>query len=221
MKSSLALRPIVTDRVHIPIDETLDALIRKADAHPGGGAAADELFALLYRELHALAERQLRRGDSNLTLGTTTLLHEAYLKLSAQSSATFDSQARFLAYASRAMRRLVIDFSRRRRARKRGGEFQLIAADGAEAAPGDGGGAEDLDRLSEGLDTLARIEPALAELVDLHFFAGFALVDIARMRHVSERTVQRDWHKARLLLFRAVQGSSDAERPRRDPEDAA
>lgn len=221
MKSSLALRPIVTDRVHIPIDETLDALIRKADAHPGGGAAADELFALLYRELHALAERQLRRGDSNLTLGTTTLLHEAYLKLSAQSSATFDSQGRFLAYASRAMRRLVIDFSRRRRAQKRGGEFQLIAADGAEAAPGDGGGAEDLDRLSEGLDTLARIEPALAELVDLHFFAGFALVDIARMRHVSERTVQRDWHKARLLLFRAVQGSSDAEGPRRDPEDAA
>lgn len=221
MNSSLALRPNVTDRVQTPTDDTLDALIRKADAQPGGSAAADELFALLYRELHTLAERQLRRGDSNLTLSTTTLLHEAYLKLSAQSSATFDSQARFLAYASRAMRRLVIDFSRRRRARKRGGEFQLVAADGAEVALPTGGGVADLDRLSDGLDTLARIEPALAELVDLHFFAGFALVDIARMRQVSERTVQRDWRKARLLLFRAVQDSSDSAGPGRGPDDAA
>lgn len=211
----------MTDRVHTPIDETLDALIRKADAHPGGGAAADELFALLYRELHALAERQLRRGDSNLTLGTTTLLHEAYLKLSARSSATFDSQGRFLAYASRAMRRLVIDYSRRRRARKRGGEFQLIAAGDLDAGPPADDATEDLDRLSDGLDILARIEPALAELVDLHFFAGFALVDIARIRGVSERTVQRDWRKARLLLFRAVQGSSDAEGRGREPDDAA
>jgi RNA polymerase sigma factor (TIGR02999 family) len=221
LNSSLALRPIVTDRVQTPADETLAALIRKAEAHPGGSAAADELFASLYRELHALAEHQLRRGDSNLTLSTTTLLHEAYLKLSAQSSATFDSQARFLAYASRAMRRLVIDFSRRRRARKRGGAFELVAAEGAEAAPADGGGAEELDRLSDGLDTLARIEPALAELVDLHFFAGFALVDIARMRQVSERTVQRDWRKARLLLFRAVRGSPDAAGTGREPDDSA
>jgi DNA-directed RNA polymerase specialized sigma24 family protein len=108
------------------------------------------------------------------------------------------------------MRWLVIDYSRRRRAQKRGGEFQLIAADGEEAAPVAGEGADVLDRLSDGLDTLARIDPALAELVDLHFFAGFSLVAIAQMRQVSERTVQRDWHKARLLLFRAVQGVPDA-----------
>jgi len=218
---SLVLRPLVTDRTPSPLDATLDALIRQADAQPAGGAAADELFALLYQELHALAERQLRRGDANLTLGTTTLLHEAYLKLSAQSSATFDSEGRFLAYASRAMRRLVIDFSRRRRARKRGGEFQRVPANGADGALTDGNSPEELDRLSDGLETLARIEPALAELVDLHFFAGFPLVDIARMRQVSERTVQRDWQKARLLLFRAVSGAAGPARPGGGAHDAA
>lgn len=191
-------------------DSAIGDLIRRADEAGGAGAAADELFTLLYAELHSLAERQLRRGDSNLTLGTTTLLHEVYLRMAAQSSARFESRGRFLAYASRAMRRLVIDYSRRRRAGKRGGEFQLTSADGSEAAPAAPGGTEDLDRLSEALDVLARADPALAELVDLHFFGGFSLVDIARLRGVSERTAQRDWHKARLLLFRAVQdGHSD------------
>ena len=88
-------------------DDLVGDLIRQADA--GTGAAADELFTLLYRELHRLAERQLRRGDAELSLGTTTLLHEAYLRLSARSSLRFDDPGRFLAYASRAMRRLVID----------------------------------------------------------------------------------------------------------------
>lgn len=204
-----------------PTDDALDALIRRAEAQQGTGAAADELFALLYRELHGLAERQLRRGGANVTLGTTTLLHEAYLKLSAQSSARFESRGRFLAYASRAMRRLVIDYSRRRRAQKRGGEFQLVAAEDDAASPMPGEGTEELDRLSEGLDTLARAAPALAELVDLHFFAGFSLVDIAEMRRVSERTVQRDWHKARALLFRAVQRSpTGAGAPREHPDGA-
>ena len=192
-------------------DSAITDLIRRADEAGGAGAAADELFTLLYAELHALAERQLRRGDSNLSLGTTTLLHEVYLRMAAQSSARFESRGRFLAYASRAMRRLVIDYSRRRRARKRGGEFHLTSADGSEPAPATPAGAEDLDRLSEALDVLARADPALAELVDLHFFGGFSLVDIARLRGVSERTAQRDWHKARLLLFRAVQpGNGDS-----------
>lgn len=201
-------------------DPAIAELIRRAD-DPGGGGAADELFTLLYRELHCLAERQLRRGDSNLTLGTTTLLHEAYLKLAAQTSATFESQGRFLAYASRAMRRLVIDYSRRRRAGKRGGEFLLTSAQGDEAAPDAPGDTGELDRISGALDVLARADPALAELVDLHFFAGFSLVDIARLRSVSERTVQRDWRKARLLLFRAVQDAAGNRRSATGPTDAA
>lgn len=194
------------------LEPAIEELIRQADDPAAGGGDADELFTLLYRELHRLAARHLRRGDSNLTLGTTTLLHEAYLKLSARTSTKFESRARFLAYASRAMRRLVIDYSRRRRAGKRGGGFVLVPAHGDECAPAGQADTGDLDRIDGALDVLARADPALAELVDLHFFAGFSLVDIARLRNVSERTVQRDWRKARLLLFRAVQGP-DGEQP--------
>jgi RNA polymerase sigma factor (TIGR02999 family) len=216
--------PTVTDS-DASLDPAIGELIRRADDAAGAGAAADELFTLLYHELHRLAERHLRRSGSNLTLGTTTLLHEAYLRLADQSSAKFESQGRFLAYASRAMRRLVIDYSRRQRALKRGGEFHLTSADGTEASPAPAPGTEDLDRLNDGLELLARADSALAELVDLHFFAGFSLVDIARLRGVSERTAQRDWHKARLLLFRAVQpddGESESARhPGRGPTHAA
>jgi RNA polymerase sigma factor (TIGR02999 family) len=209
-----------------PIDEAslepaIGELVRRADAAGGAGGAADELFTLLYRELHRLAERHLRRGDSSLTLSTTTLLHEAYLRLSSRSSATFESRGHFLAYASRAMRRLVIDYSRRRRAGKRGGEFLLTAAHGDESAPAAPAGPENLDRISGALDVLARADPALAELVDLHFFAGFSLVEIARLRSVSERTVQRDWRKARLLLFRAAQETDGDSHPAEGPTHAA
>ena len=107
--------------------------------------------------------------------------------------------------------RVTTAFATNRRAWSR-----LTPVDGSEAAPATASGPEDLDRLNEGLDLLARVDQALAELVDLHFFAGFSLVDIAGLRGVSERTVQRDWHKARILLFRAVQpdlGDGDAARP--------
>ncbi len=159
---------------------------------------ADRLFALLYHELHTLAEHHLRRGGSGLTLGTTTLLHEAYLNIAGRDGLAFESQARFLAYASCSMRGLVIDYARRRQARRRGPEFEITLAE-------DQGGpepesAEELQRLSQALDELGRLDPALAQLVDLHFFCGISFVEIAVLRGVSDRTVQRDWRKARMLL---------------------
>jgi RNA polymerase sigma factor (TIGR02999 family) len=184
------------------LSAAIGELIRTADT--GDGAAADELFAALYQELHALAERQLRRFGPNVTLGTTTLLHEAYLNIAGREAAAFPDRARFLAYASRAMRGLVIDYVRRRQAKKRGGEFHitLSGADGApaEAAPA----SRQVERLGEALETLSDVDPALATLVDLHFFCGFSLVEIAAMRDVSDRTVQRDWRRARLLLYRTI-----------------
>lgn len=185
--------------------DNLTTLIETADA--GDPGAADQLFALLYAELHAVAERQIRRGGSGLTLGTTTLLHEAYLDMAAREGIRFPDRKRFLAYASRAMRGLLIDYARRRRAGKRGGEFHITssdAAEGADVAEAPAAGTLELERVAEGLETLSQADPALAELVDLHFFAGFSLGDIARMRGVSERTVQRDWRKAKLLLFHAM-----------------
>jgi RNA polymerase sigma factor (TIGR02999 family) len=180
------------------VDAPIGALIRTADG--GDAVASRELFAALYRELHAIAERELRRSPADATLGTTTLLHEAYLAISAREGARFPDRARFLAYASRAMRGLLIDYLRHRRAQKRGGEFRFVTL---TTAPGSGGDAlvpERLDRLSDALEALDQVDPALAELVDLHFFSGFAFVEIAQLRGVSERAVRYDWQKARVLL---------------------
>jgi RNA polymerase sigma factor (TIGR02999 family) len=185
----------------LPIGE----LVRAADA--GDTVRAGELFAALYRELHAIAERELRRGGSDLTLGTTTLLHETYLRLGAKERDQFPDQERFLAYASKVMRRLMIDYVRRRRAIKRGGAFHLTTL--PQEGPVDSAlpAAEPLERLSGALDSLEQVDPRLANLVDLHFFCGFTLVDIARLRGVSDRTAQGDWRKARLLLQRLLEAS--------------
>ena len=160
--------------------------------------AAERLFAGLYHELHRLAEHHLRRSD-DLTLSATTLLHEAYLNISGREELSFDSRARFFAYASRAMRGLVIDYARRKRARRRGTDFEITLAgeDLPMPAPASAG---DLEHLGEALDDLAGLSPQLAELVDLHFFCGFTFAEIAGLRGVSDRTVQRDWRKARILL---------------------
>lgn len=179
------------------METELDVLIQRAGSD---GAAADELFALLYRELHRLAEYNLRRSNSTITLGATTLLHEAYLNMSGRKDVSFADQARFLAYASHAMRGLVIDYARRQRALKRGRQLEITLA-GDERPPAETvQQSQDLERLGDAVDELAILDPALAELVDLHFFCGFTFLEIAELRSSSERTVQRDWRKARLLL---------------------
>jgi len=180
----------------------LDALIQRADnADP---AAVDALFALLYQELHRLAEASLRRVGGSLTLGATTLLHEAYLNITGRDEVAFPDRARFLAYGSRAMRGLVIDYARRRQAKKRGRLLE-ITLPGEGVAPADASQAgEELTRLGDALDELAVIAPGLAELVDLHFFCGFSFAEIAALRGISDRTVQREWRKARLLLHHAL-----------------
>lgn len=142
------------------------------------------------------------RGNET-TLGATTLLHEAYLSISAREGLEFAGRGQFLAYAARAMRGLTIDYCRRRRARKRGGGFEMTALEEVPAAD-PATEPEQFARLSSALDALARVDTPLAQLVDLHFFAGLTLNEIAGMRNVSERTVQRDWRKARLMLFDAV-----------------
>ena len=169
---------------------------------PGAGdsGAPDQLFALLYHELRALAEHHLRRGGGGLTLGTTTLVHEAYLNLVDRSHLVFPDRSRFFAYASRAMRGLVLDYARNRRAKKRGRAFEITLVDEPAASPATLESAEEIAALGEALDRLADVDARLTELVDLHFFGGFSFAEIADQRGVSERTIQRDWRKARLLL---------------------
>ena len=136
-----------------------------------------------------------------MSLSATTLLHECYLNMAGRAGA-FPDRQRFIAYAARAMRGLIVDYVRERRAQKRGGEFHLTAlnTDIAESAAH----VDDTVRLGDALDQLQGTDAALAELVELKYFCGFTFADIAAMRGVSERTVQRDWQKARLLLHHAL-----------------
>jgi RNA polymerase sigma factor (TIGR02999 family) len=182
----------------------------------------NELFVALHDELRRLAAIQLRRLGPDLSLGATTLLHEAYLNLADKDRVNFPDQSRFMGYAARAMRSIVIDYARRGMAQKRGGgEFAITLTNSVAGAPAVGGAdVSELERLSEALDELVQLEPKLAQLVDLHFFCGYSFVEIATMRDASERTVQRDWRKARLLLQHAL-GGDDVVRSRGDPEAAS
>jgi RNA polymerase sigma factor (TIGR02999 family) len=164
-----------------------------------GNIAKEQLFSQLYTELRQLAERQLRR-NSGAPISPTTLLHEAYLGIAA-GSAIFPDRDRFMGYAARVMRGLIIDFVRERRALKRGAGVHITQLP-TEVEQVDAG---ELSRLSGVLDELAAHDPRLAEVVDLRYFCGFTFEDIAAQRGTSVRTVQRDWEKARVILFQQLQ----------------
>jgi RNA polymerase sigma factor (TIGR02999 family) len=187
-----------------PADD-LAALMAAATAREDAGdaSAKDALFTALYDELHRLAQSHLRRTGGSLTISATTLLHEAYLDLAGRASVAFPDRNRFLGYASRAMRGLIIDYVRHRGASKRGGDLTFTSLEDHHAPPD--AGSIDLERLGGALEELAAIDPQLAELVDLKFFCGFSLVEISGMRGVSERTVRRDWTKARTLLHQSLE----------------
>jgi RNA polymerase sigma factor (TIGR02999 family) len=183
------------------VDSAFSTLITSAEQ--GDAAAADTLFTTLYAELHRMARRELARRGAGVTLGATTLLHEAYLDISNRESAAFPDRNRFMGYASRVMRGVIIDYARRRQAQKRGGLFEItsIATDVADVGTSD---ADQLMRLSDALDDLEATDARLARIVDLKFFCGFSFVEIAAMMQVSERTAQRDWEKARIYLHRVL-----------------
>jgi RNA polymerase sigma factor (TIGR02999 family) len=183
------------------VDHTISSLISAAET--GDGAAKGALFAALYAELHRLAKRELARHGAGASLSVTTLLHEAYLEISATGPA-FPDRARFMAYAARVMRGLIIDHVRSRSAIKRGGEFELTSLDDHDV--NDPADAEELSAISDALDELAKVEPELADVVDLKFFCGFSFSEIGALQNLSERTVQRKWEKARIYLHRSIRG---------------
>jgi RNA polymerase sigma factor (TIGR02999 family) len=173
-----------------------------AAAEHGDRAAADAAFTALYDELHRMARRELAKRGGHVTLGATTLLHDAYLNISGRDGTKFPDRNRFMGYASRVMRGLIIDYARSRQAHKRGGLFEITSL-GTEIA-GAIADADELTRISDALDELATFDQRLARLVDLKFFCGFSFVEIAGMIGVSERTVQRDWEKARIYLHQRL-----------------
>ena len=181
--------------------QQIAALVERADA--GDPAARDALFASLYSELHTLAQFHLQRSGGQLTMGATTLLHEAYLDLNGRSHVAFPDRLRFLKNASRAMRGLIIDYSRARRAQKRGGEITFVSV--SDENVGTAAVAGSVEAVGHALDELGQLDPSLAELVDLRFFCGVSFAEIAAIRGVSQRTVERDWAKARVLLHDALE----------------
>lgn len=171
-------------------------------AEKGQAPAGEELFAALYSELHRLAKRELARCSFGVSLSSTTLLHEAYLDMAAREGPSFPDRARFMGYAARVMRGLIIDHARERHAQKRGGLFEITSLD--TEVMENAVDHRQLVQISDALNELGKAEPALAEIVDLKFFCGFSFAEIAAMRDVSQRTVQRNWEKARIYLHRKI-----------------
>jgi RNA polymerase sigma factor (TIGR02999 family) len=171
---------------------------------PGTAAARSPSawFELLYHELRRRARGQLFRYHA-LTMGPTTLLHEAWLKL-ADRPLVFATQAELVAYAGHTMRSIVINHIRDRSTSKRGGDIDFVSYDTLHdlRAMKD----DDVLRLDDALLDLKATDAGLAELIELHFFAGLSFVELAALRGVSERTVRRDWDKARMLLATALRG---------------
>lgn len=180
--------------------DTLSALMSAVDRRDP--SAAESLFCALYSELHRVARRELARNAGASTLSPTTVLHQAYIDMAGKEGPVFPDRPRFMAYAARVMRGLIIDYIRSRHAQKRGGGFEITSLDD-DAVEGDAD-TKELARISQALDELAVAEPPLAEIVDLKFFCGFSFVEIAAMRSVNERTVQRQWQKARIYLHQSL-----------------
>lgn len=177
-----------------------------AVAEHGDPSDADALFSALYTELHRMAKRELARQGAPLSLGATTLLHQAYIAMAAKDDGSFPDLGRFMGYAARVMRGLIIDHARARCAQKRGGQFEITSLENKTLE--DPINERELTQISKALDKLAQVEPSLAEVVDLKFFCGFSLGEIAAMRKLSERTVQRQWEKARIYLHRELRTES-------------
>jgi len=177
--------------------QEITQLLRAAQA--GDRSAADEVVGRLYADLQRLARSHMRRSGDLTLLDTQALVHEAWMRLDRASSAEFPDRQHFLAYVARAMRSVVIDLLRARRAERRGGGVQALTLNTAiaELAPQD---EDHVLRVHEALDELALLEPRLAQIVEMRYFGGLLEQEIAQALGVTERTVQRDWRKARLFL---------------------
>lgn len=188
---------------NLPIADASSVTVLIDRANSGDEAALNQLFETLYAELHALARARLRPHAKFTLLDTTALLHESYLRLINTGRLNVQSRAHFLAYSARTMRSIIVDFARRRLADSRGGGVANVTLDTDIAQSADSGEAE-IMRVHEALEELAKADERLARVVEMRYFGGLTEDEIAQALGVTDRTVRRDWDKARLLLSLAL-----------------
>lgn len=179
----------------------LTQLIRRAQA--GDARAVDALFQATYPELRRLARARLRAGGRHTLLDTSSLVHEWYLRFVGSGRVRIEDRDHFMRYAARAMRTVIVDFARRRAAARRGGGVTRVSDTAGQASAG-GGGEREILQVHEALQQLELLEPRMARVVELRYFVGLTEGEIARALEVTDRTVRRDWEKARLLLAEAL-----------------
>jgi len=165
----------------------------------GSREAFDGLFSLLYDELRRIAHRQLAGQPRDRTLNTTALIHEAYLRMVDQTQVDWEDRAHFFAYAARAMRAIIVDYARRRCAQKRGGHLAHVSFDDRDLPVE--AQAEMIVAVDTALTQLTEVSERLGRIVECRFFGGMSLDEIAAALRVSDRTVRRDWIKAKTWLY--------------------
>jgi RNA polymerase sigma-70 factor, ECF subfamily len=180
------------------------------DARRGDTAAVEQLLPLLYGELHQIAARHMRRERADHTLQPTALLHEAFLRLLGGTRAPFEDRTHFLRVASQAMRRVLVDHARARNAAKRGAALRVTLD---ESMAGAENAVVDMLVLDDALSRLATAEPRWAQVVELRYFGGLEIPEVADALGISTATVKRDWRFAKAWLARALRGDEveDAE----------
>jgi len=179
------------------MDERLTVLLSRM--RDGDVAARDALFAAAYADLRRLARSRLYGGGRNTVLDTTALVHESYLRLVHAGELRLEDRRAFFAYASRVMRSVIVDSARARLADRRGGDAEHIAlsTDVVQDIAGDERG---ILEVHEALEALEQADPRVARMVEMRYFGGYGDREIAEALDVTERTVQRDWEKAKMLL---------------------
>jgi RNA polymerase sigma factor (TIGR02999 family) len=173
------------------------------EARAGDTPQVDALFDATYRELRQLARARLRSGGRNTLLDTTALVHETFLKLAANQQVQFPDRARFLVYAGRAMRSIIVDFARQRLAERRGGDVAHVTFS-TQLVDGHVAGEAEILRVHEALEQLAQVDDRMAKVVEMRYFGGLTELEIAEALGVTDRTVRRDWEQARLFLADAL-----------------
>lgn len=178
-------------------------LLQRAQA--GDRSAFDALFEALYPDLRRIAHSRLSRNVRDTMLDTTALVNECYMKLVQSERLQPSDRAHFLAYSARTMRSIIVDFARARLAERRGGDAPHVTLQ-TDLVDGMPHGEHEILRVHEALDEIARLDARLVQVVEMRYFGGLNDIEIAAALGVTDRTVRRDWEKARLLLAAALRG---------------